>query len=83
MPTTTASPTQPKETYRARLHQQFVTRHGSKRGVAAGEYFVPPGEREWFDELVDRGMYTLYLEYRDTGVTKPLDGLLARWARNS
>ena len=42
MPTAIASPLQPKETYRARLHQQFVTLHGSKRGVAAGEYFVLP-----------------------------------------
>jgi len=28
-------------------------------------------------------MYALYLEYSDTGVTEPLDGLLAQWARNS
>jgi hypothetical protein len=42
MPTTIASPTQPKETYRGRLHQQFVTLHGSKRVVAASEYFGPP-----------------------------------------
>ena len=55
MPTTIASPMQPKETHRARLHQQFVTLHGSKRGVAAGEYFVPPASASGSTSLSTAG----------------------------